>query len=368
MNYNYTSAREWINDGCPVQPIRGKKEYDNASKIFDEVTTMADPDIDQSAVNELSSALAYAGERHWTFKWQIILGAIVSVALLYWLSGSKEEKIAEQGAIVETVKTWQSGDTVIPMTAFKNADIVSNLYEVRYQSPAKFKAYKLHNAGFEYYNHEEVIKTYERNAQNSSDPEVRERNKKRAEEHKAKLPQDMKESKEKYDKLAAMSFAELQEMALGEVETKLSAEASSGRTVKFWLWFLGICIPLYIFASRPYGYTINKYTAEAKTLNVIQRIGLWLSGGLAAGAAALQFTTILTKWSDGSTTKSDDGMGPAIAAAKIALLIAALLVFCFTCSLIMAYATIVGLIRNYDWAKIYSSGKKSLASVKTKQA
>ncbi len=367
MNYNYTSAKEWINDGCPVQPIRGKKEYNNASKIYEDATAMSDPAINQSALNELSSALDYAGERHWTFKWQIILGAIVSVALLYWLSGSKEEDIAEQATLVETVKTWQEGDTVIPMTAFKNTNnIVSDLYAVRYESPAKFKAYNLYKIGTGYYNHEEVIKVYERDAQNSSDPEVRERNRKRAEEKKANLPQAQKESKEQYDKLSAMSFAELQEMALGEVETKLSVEASSGRTVKFWLWFLGICIPLYVFACRPYGYTINKYTAEAKTLNAIQRIGLWVSGGLAAGAAALQFTTIITKWSDGTTTKSDDGMGPAIAVAKIALLVAALLVFCFTCSFIMAYATIAGLIRNYDWAKIFASGKSKLASATAK--
>ena len=111
-------------------------------------------------------------------------------------------------------------------------------------------------------------------------------------------------------------------------------------------------IPLYIFASRPYGYTISRYRREEKNLGRIQKVGMWLSGGMLAIEGGIGFVEIVTKWSDGSTTREDDGTGPARLVIKFLLIAGAVLIFCFTSTFIMLYATITGLIRNYDWTEV----------------
>ena len=64
------------------------------------------------------------------------------------------------------------------------------------------------------------------------------------------------------------------------------------------------------------------------------------------------FVNIVTKWSDGSTTSEDDGTGPVRLAIKVGLFVAAALVFCAVSCFLMLYATIAGLIRNYDWTSV----------------
>lgn len=163
--------------------------------------------------------------------------------------------------------------------------------------------------------------------------------------------------KTEFERIMSLNFDGVKQMALEGINREVKEKENSSRTVKFWFWFVLICIPLYIIACSPYGYTLTRHAAEADTLNAIHRFCLWASGGLIGAAAAIQFTEIITKWSDGSTTTSDDGTGPAKMVLKIALIAGAVIVFCLVSCFIMAYATITGLIRNYDWKAIFNKLK-----------
>lgn len=361
MSIDFTKAKQWIAAGYPLQTITTRQQLQEASDLLDNVEqfSAADStaDVDRNAIDELRGDVVYAGERHWTFQWKIIAGAIISVLLLYWWSGSKDDDIVKQQSVVENIKAWQETDTVIPLEKFNTASTNYDIYSEMFNSASKYKAAKLQDIGNRYYGIQKAIDSYLQTANITSDPEKKAKALKSAEDLKAKMPAEQKELSEQYTAFASKSFKEIQSMALEESTKKLNVHKGDGRSIKFWLWFLAICIPLYIFACRPYGYSINRYTTEAATLNLIHRIGLWVSGALVTGAAALQFTTIITKWSNGTTSESDDGTGPAVAAAKFFLLVAAVIVFCFVSCFIMAYATIAGLIRNYDWAAIFAKAK-----------
>ena len=113
-----------------------------------------------------------------------------------------------------------------------------------------------------------------------------------------------------------------------------------------------LMIPLYVFATRPYGYMVSRHRREAKYMGKLEKFALWISGGMLAAEAGIGFVDIVTKWSDGSTTREDDGTGAARLAIKVALIAGAVIVYCTVSSILMIYATITGLIRNYDWKEI----------------
>ncbi|MBQ1218878.1 MAG: hypothetical protein IIX76_02805, partial [Bacteroidales bacterium] len=106
---------------------------------------------------------------------------------------------------------------------------------------------------------------------------------------------------------------------------------------------------------------------EANTMSKIEKIGLWLSGGLFAAGAGIGFVDIVTKWSDGSTSRSDDGTGPVRLAIKLGLFAAAVLVFCAVSCFLMLYATITGLKRNYDWGAVKAKAVEASEAIKTKK-
>lgn len=354
MAINLDMARQWVASGYPMPMITTKNELRDAKWLLDEAIVLnADEPgtVDEDMLNRLNYTVVAADERHWTFQWVIIVGAIISVLLINWWSGSKKTDIEEQKAVVESVEKWTPGDTTLAMSSFKNhPDMIS--YTTRLSGPSLYKAYKLQSAARQYYGVQRNIDYYTNRVKTLTEADKVEEAKKTVEKLQKEQPQKEKEAKEEYDRINAMNYEEIKAMALEETGKVLEGHKDSEKTARFWFWFLIICIPLYIFACRPHGYTLNKYNSMENALNVFQRFGLWASGALVAGSAALQFTEIITKWSDGSTTRSDDGTGPLIAALKIILLIAAVAVFCFTSCFIMAIATIAGLIRNYHWSEI----------------
>lgn len=365
MQESTKKAYDWKNAGYPLPLITSRKKLEDAEELMASVSDLSkeNPDaLDGNRIGELAADINFAGSRHWTFQWQIIVGAIISVLILNWCSRDKQEDIAKQEAVVATVEAWQPNDTTIAMSDFKSTGgmYASKFISVCFESPNKYKALLLERVGRKYYVAEGSAAEYEKDMNRATSDEDREKYRQRMEKAKAEWPDKKVELAAEYDRVSKLKFEDIKKLALEDANKQLTGHKSSKGRMEFWFWFLIICTPLYIFACRPYGYSMNKYSTEAKALNSLQRIGLWLSGGLVAVAGALQFTTIVTKWSNGTTTKSDDGMGPAIAAAKVALIVAAVLVFCFTCCFIMAYATIVGLIRNYNWVQIFSAAKNRL--------
>ena len=171
-------------------------------------------------------------------------------------------------------------------------------------------------------------------------------------EWKEKQEDRKEEALERFDDLKDLDYEDVKEMALEEAEDRVSAAKAADAFVNFIIICFVMMIPLYVFATRPYGYMISRYRREAKYMNKLEKFGLWLSGGMLSVAASIKFVDIVTKWSDGSTTREDDGTGPARIAIQVVLFVGAVLVFCCVSSFLMIYATITGLYRNYDWKAV----------------
>lgn len=362
-NKKYPNLQNWINSGCPVTPIKTRNQLNEVNNIIQEATAAkAAGDttaIDDNALSNLISDAEYAGERHWTFQWKIIAGAILSVLLLSWWGSSKDDDVKEQSQVVTQIEAWTPCDTVVTLESLKGNDINTfPHFEARLNSAAKYKYYYALIQANYYYGVQESIEREEARRDRITDPKQKQYAAENVEKLKSEKAEKELKFKTKFERIMNLDFDGVKQMALEEINGKVEEKESSSRTVKFWFWFVLICIPLYIIACRPYGYTLTRHAVEADTLNTIHRFGLWASGGLVGAAAAIQFTEIITKWSDGSTTTSDNGTGPAKMVLKIALIAGAVILFCLVSCFILAYATITGLIRNYDWKAIFNKLKK----------
>lgn len=111
------------------------------------------------------------------------------------------------------------------------------------------------------------------------------------------------------------------------------------------IWCL-VWIALYVIAERPYGYMISRRRTELKVYGGMRKALFGIAGALVGAAGALQVTETVTKWSDGSTTRDSDA--GVIAAMKIGLLLAAVLLVLLVARIVIVIATIMGFIRNYD--------------------
>lgn len=304
-----------------------------------------EPEIN-SHIGELRQIIEWSKSRHWKLNWKVIVGVIVSVFILNMCAGNKQDDAKKVSANIEKINNWQEDNITIKMETFKDAKW--EYHSAPYATAKVWKEYALRNAAIDYYNALKDIEYYKTELEKHKEDNLKDY----YEEQLREKEEKPKEKLEYYDKLNNADFAKIKERALEEVNVKLQAKEADADWVKFWNYFFLLLIPVYIFAARPHGYTISRYRREASTLNTIEKIGLWLSGGLLATGASIGFVDIVTKWSNGRTTRSDDGTGPARLAIKVGFFVAAILVFCAVSCFLMLYATITGLIRNYSWKSV----------------
>ena len=79
-------------------------------------------------------------------------------------------------------------------------------------------------------------------------------------------------------------------------------------------------------------------------------------------AGALYVTTTITKWSDGSKTRDDDSM--IIYAMKFGLIALAVIIVLWAARIVIVIATLLGLLRNYDWKQLAKDPKAMLNDLK----
>lgn len=292
---------------------------------MDALVTQAYQAVDDKSDSELMSYLSemrdiidWSRKRHWNFQWMIIIGVIISIIYLNYQTGDAKENVERNKKELTAIEKW--GDSAI--TAYKTKKITD------FESSINRRA--------------EDIKRYEL----TLDTAVNKDTKKTYQDYLKKAKKDKNEIEKNLATLQKASSKDVHKMAVKEREAWIKHAKGSHRTMLFWTVFFIILIPLYIIAERPFGYLMSRYRTEAKVLGGIKKLSLMLAGGLASMAAALQVTETVTKWSDGSTTTDSDALP--IAAMKIGLLIAALVVICVTSMFLMVYSTIAGLIRNYD--------------------
>ena len=340
-------------------------EVDKMEELVNKATAaLKEPNAEfTQRVGELREIIEWSRKRHWKLNWTIIVGVIISAFILACMIGGGQGNINEANARVAKVEAWEE----VELVHFDNLDALlhSNISgcdtQYKYDSPTNWYHHELSSVAWNYAEAERHI------ADDKKALETEE-NETMIESHKRGIEietERKEEAVERFEELKDLDYKGVKEIALEEAEDALSAAKSGAAFANFIIVAFIMLIPLYIFASRPHGYTISRYRREEKNLGKIQKIAMWLSGGMLAIEGGIGFWDIVTKWSDGSTTREDDGTGPVRLVIKVLLIAGATLVFCTISTLLMIYATITGLIRNYDWGKVK---KQAIEAGKTAKA
>jgi hypothetical protein len=159
-----------------------------------------------------------------------------------------------------------------------------------------------------------------------------------------------------------MDFDDFQEYLVDEYKDILRGASVNAFFVWAGLIIMILMVPLYIMASHQYGYIINKYQKEAGVIEKIKKAGFAVAAALFGAGLAMQFfpsITVKTYYSNGSTTThtEEDPTNFLILGLKILLFIAAVAVVCIVSCVLVAYLTVTGLYRNYDWKAIFNKIK-----------
>ena len=166
----------------------------------------------------------------------------------------------------------------------------------------------------------------------------------------------------KYDSINAMDFAQVHEMAKADLARRVDSEVSHGNTLRNYMIYLLILIPLYIITGYPHGYSITRHRRRSGCMNIFQKIGFGIASfcfGTGLAMSLLPDYKVKTTYTDGSTsthTESDVG-----------LMIAGAFIFCFVSSVIMTVETAYGLFENFNWSgwfkKIKPAPKESATAM-----
>jgi hypothetical protein len=357
-----TSKASGHADDDDIYPTSAQETDKMEELVNQAVAALKEPNPEfNEKVSALRDIIGWSRKRHWKLNWRIIVGVIIFIFILNHCASSKKADVNDVAEKLEIVKNWNEDNITIPLEKFEGAGW--RILEKYYADAKTWKSYKLSFIAHDYYTAQKDIEYFKAELEKDKSEGVR----KYDVEGLEKSTKKFKDKAEEYKELNEADFEEFQEMAIEEFEGKLDEKESDANWVKFWNIFFILLIPVYIFAARPFGYLISRYRKEANTMSKIEKIGLWLSGGLFAAGAGIGFVDIVTKWSDGSTSRSDDGTGPVRLAIKLGLFAAAVLVFCAVSCFLMLYATITGLKRNYDWGAVKAKAVEASEASKTKK-
>ena len=315
-------------------------------------------------LDELDEILDWSSTRHWNFQWQVILGVILTVAFLSWRVDQKQESVEHDQELVAEVENWEETDTVLNWDTTPD-DLYSPAGFVNYAhlSAKNFKLLSLYEQKSYYASAVEAADEYAAKADTAQSRDVR----KRLEEQQDKSLARAKECRKEFDRINKMDFKDIKKMALDEYGSWLKSSKAEKRAVRAWNIFFIILIPVYIFAERPYGYTMTRTRAESSTLRGISKFTYALSAMMMSSAASISWIQTVRKYSDGRTESTlDAGTNAHVMIMKACLYIAAFALVCVVSCILMLYMTIQGLRRNYNWAPLLAKAKNAASSAASK--
>ena len=316
-------------------------------------------------IADLESVLDWSSRRHWNFQWQVILGVVLTLLFLSWRADRKQKDVDMNQELVTAVEAWAPADTTLnwdETPVYDYDPISAAMSRDGHLSPISYKLYNLYMQKHNYVSSMEYAEGYAARADTASTAESRKNLEKLAEESRA----NAREYREEFDRINGMDFKEIQEMALHEYGVWVKSADRGRRAVRGWTIFFIILIPLYIFAERPYGYTITRTRAESETLSGISKLAFALGAMMYGSASAIPWVEKIVTYSNGHTAREQDaGENAPVILMKIILYGGAFVLICVVSCLLMIYMTAVGLWRNYDWTPVLAKAKAAVASVKT---
>ncbi len=309
--------------------------------------------------SELRGIVEWSKKRHWTFQWLLLLGVFLTTCYIFYKSGDAGSRVDRAKAELAAVEAWEEMDVdtiAFELDSLKGCGSETTVY-VQYDNAAVYKASRLLRLAQNYDIQLADQERYLAMADTASTKEDR----KKYQEWAESAEEEAEAYKEEFEEVSEFDFDDCHEAAIDRHEDRVSATKSSYRFAILWTIFFILLCPLYIFAERPYGYTISRHRTEAKVLGGIKKVAFALAGGLfTTGLFMKGSQEVHVKWSDGSRTVEDDGTWPIRMGIKLGLMLLAVIVFCVTSSVLVIYSTITGLKRNYDWDPIIAQVKAKL--------
>ncbi len=297
---------------------------------------------------ELRDIVTWSRKKHWTFKWSLIAGCILSIFIMFYISGEVASDRARIEAKVNGIKNWQKQDTTIAFADCRTDSLVYSL-----ASANEHKAYKLGSIKRNYEDALENVATYKQRLDTAQSRE----NKKAYKEQIKKYEDQAESLLERYEDVNDMKFKKYRKSVVKSYKGELRAARRLDRFVWLICIYVLLLTPFYIYSSHQYGYYITRYRAERARLDKFQKIGFAFASFLLGAGLAMELlpdTRVKTYYSDGSTSTHTEGnvLNYIIIAIKLALLAAAACVFSFVSIYIMSHVTITSLKRNHDWSKV----------------
>ena len=308
---------------------------------------------------DLEMILDWSSTRHWNFQWQVILGVILTVIFLSWRVDQKQESVEGRQELIAAVENWAETDTTLDWdTAPEDLYSPAGFVKYAHLSAQNFKLLSLYEQKSYYASAMEAADEYAAKADTAQSRDVR----KRLEEQQDKSLANAKEYRKEFDRINKMDFKDIKKMALDEYGSWVKSAKAEKRAVRTWNIFFIILIPVYIFAERPYGYTITRTRAESSTLRGISKFTYALSAMMLGSAASISWIQTVRKYSDGRTERTyDAGTNAPVVIMKACLYIAAFALVCIVSCILMLYMTVQGLRRNYNWAPLMAKVKSAVS-------
>lgn len=332
--------------------------------LLDKAEEVADNPYDDDFMDKvvaIRESVSWSLRRHWTHSWVIIFGVILSIFVYANYESNALNAVDRAKEKLAKIEKWEEADTVF--VEFPTEIVYFN----DMTNPKRAKSDMLCHSYDKYQRSMELAADYKHRA----DTATLKADKKSYLESVEQYEEEAEKALELYEEVNKMDFEDFQEMCIDQAEERVSS--ARGNTFFMWFFFIAmiLMIPLYVMASYQYGYIITKYQKEAKVLEKIKKAGFAVAMGLFGAGLAMQFfpsVTVKTRWSDGSTTThtEEDPANYLILGLKIILFILAVLVVCFVSCFLMAYMTITGLRRNYNWKAIYSETRDKVEELKNK--
>lgn len=365
---SHITVEDKNNDAVDVDDVYpcSEAECDEMDRLLDEAkAALKDPDdtFFHDRYNELREIVAWSREKHWTFKWSLIAGCILSIFIMFYISGEVAGDRRRIENKVNTIKNWQKKDTTIAFADCRTDSLVYSIADANLH-----KAHRLGTIKMNYENALEKVEDYKQKLDTVQDRERKKHIKEQIKDYENKA----KAYLERYEDTNDMKFKKYRDSVVKSYKDELRAARRLDRFVWLICIYVLLLTPFYIYSSHQYGYYITRYRAENARLDKFQKIGFAFASFLLGTSLALQFfpeTKVTTIYSSGrrETHTESNPLDIAIIVLKLILLAAAACVFSFVCIFIMSYVTITSFKRNHDWSKV-SEATKSLTGKVTEIA
>lgn len=349
-NITVEDANKQTVDIDDVYPC-SEAECDEMDRLLDRAQAEVKDKNDQffkERYDELRDIVKWSRKKHWTFKWSLIAGCILSIFIMFYISGEVATDRARIEAKVNGIKNWQKQDTTIAFADCRTDSLVYSL--------ANANAHKAYQLGSIKRNYEDALENIATYKQRLDTAQSRER-KKGYKEQVKKYEDKAKSLLERYEDVNDMKFKKYRKSVVKSYKGELRAARRLDRFVWLICIYVLLLTPFYIYSSHQYGYYITRYRAERARLDKFQKIGFAFASFLLGASLALQFfpeTKVTTIYSSGrrETHTESNPLDIAIIIIKLCLLAAAACVFSFVCIYIMSHVTITSFKRNHDWSKV----------------